>query len=179
MKHNKKIVNLTLGAAIAALYAVLTLAMWQFSSLQIQVRLSEALCILPLFTNAAVPGLYIGCVIANLLAGNVIDAVFGALATLLASVSTYFIGRKMKGAARLILAPLPAVVFNVIAVPLVLYYGYGFTSFEVGSSVISGFWSVLGLTALSVFIGQMIACYGVGIPLYKALEHIPALRDKE
>lgn len=179
MKHNKKAVFLTQGATVAALYAVLTLVMWQFSSLQIQVRLSEALCVLPLFTNAAVPGLYIGCVIANLLAGNVIDAVFGALATLLASVSTYCIGKKLKGAARLILAPLPAVVFNVIAVPLVLYYGYGFTTFEMGSSVISGFWPVLGLTALSVFIGQMIACYGVGIPLYKALKHILALGEKK
>ena len=175
MKRNKKVVYLTQGAAIAALYAVLTLALWQFSSLQIQVRLSESLCILPLFTNAAVPGLYIGCVIANLLAGNVIDAGFGALATLLAAVSTYFIGRKVKGVTRLILAPLPAVIFNVIAVPLVLYYGYGFTTFEMGETVISGFWPVLGLNALSVFIGQMIACYGVGIPLYNALKHIPAL----
>ena len=166
----KRTLYLVRGAVIAALYAVLTLVMWQFSSLQIQVRLSEALCILPLFTNAAVPGLYIGCLIANLIAGNVPDAVFGALATLVAAVSTYSIGRRSKGALRLVLAPLPAVIFNAIAVPLVLYYGYGFTTFEFGAEVFSGAGPVLGLTALSVFIGQAIACYGVGIPLYLALE---------
>jgi len=166
----KRTLYLARGAVIAALYAVLTLVMWQFSSLQIQVRLSEALCVLPLFTNAAVPGLYIGCVIANLVAGNVPDAIFGALATLLAAASTYGIGKRFKGAARTALAPLPAVIFNVIAVPLVLYYGYGFTTFEFGATVFSGVGPVLGLTALSVFVGQMIACYGVGIPLYLALE---------
>ena len=172
MKQNKKAVYLAQGAVIAALYAVLTLATWQFSSLQIQVRLSEALCILPLFTNAAVPGLYIGCLIADLLAGNVWDALFGALATLLAAVSTYCIGRKTTGPARWLLAPLPAVLFNVIIVPPVLYFAYGFTGFDLGGSVIEGLWPVLGLTALSVLIGQVIACCGVGIPLYLALEKI-------
>ena len=179
MKQNKKALFLAQGAVIAALYAVLTLAMWQFSSLQIQVRLSEALCILPLFTNAAVQRLYIGCVVANLLAGNVWDALFGALATLLAALSTFFIGRKTKGAARLLLSPLPAVVFNVVAVPLVLYFAYGFTTFDLGSAVIEGLWPVLGLTALSVFIGQMIACYGVGIPLYLTLEKTGLFRKRE
>lgn len=177
--RKKRALYLAQGAVIAALYAVLTLAMWEFSSLQIQVRLSEALCILPLFTNAAVPGLYIGCILANLLAGNVPDAIFGALATLLAAGSTYWIGRKFKGAARLALAPLPAVGFNAIVVPFVLYYAYNFTTFEFGEVVISGAAPVLALTALSVFIGQTIACYGVGIPLSLALERTGIFRRPE
>lgn len=170
MKSNKKVLYLAQGAVVAALYASLTVAMWQFSSLQIQVRLSEALCVLPLFTPAAVPGLYVGCVIANLLAGNVWDALFGALATLLAALCTYRIGKYFKGGARLLLAPLPAVVFNAVIVPLVLYFGYGFSTFETQSAVFEGFWPVYGMTALSVLAGQAIACYGAGIPLYLALK---------
>lgn len=66
----KKTSFIVYAAVIAALYAVLTMALWEFSSLAIQVRLSEALCILPLFTPAAVPGLFIGCAVANILSGT-------------------------------------------------------------------------------------------------------------
>lgn len=161
---NKKLRSLTEGAMIAAIYGVLTLVFWQFSSMQIQVRLSEALCILPLFTSAAVPGLTVGCFLVNLLMGNIWDAVFGSLATLLAAAAAY--GLKGKKTTLHWLAPLPCVVFNALIVPLVLYFGYGVTSF--GNE--TGMWLVLGLQALSIAIGQVIACYGLGMPLHYLLK---------
>lgn len=165
----KTVLFITYAAIIAALYAVLTLVGWEFSSMQIQVRLSEALCVLPLFSGAAVPGLFIGCFLANILAGNVIDAIFGSLTTLAAAALTYLIGRALKKiAAKVALGPLPAVILNAIAVPLILYYGYGITSF----GDVTGTLPVLGLTALSVAIGQVIACYGIGVPLCFALKAV-------
>jgi len=153
--------GITFAALIAALYAALTMALWQFSSLMIQVRLSEALCILPFFTPAAIPGLTIGCLLSNLLAGNPWDALFGTLATLLGAVSTYFIGRKWGHRSRWLL-PLPAVLWNTLIIPFVLYYAYGYQSVLQFTDA----WIVLLLYALSIFIGQTIACYGVGMPLY-------------
>jgi len=161
----KRTFNVTLAAIIAAMYATLTVATWQFSSLAIQVRLAEALCILPAFTPAAIPGLAIGCALSNAIGGNFIDAVFGTLATLVAAILTHVLSKALQG--RLFwLYPAPAVIVNAIAVPLILYYGYGFTTF--GSS--SGELFVLSVYALSVFIGQTIVCYGVGIPLYLAIK---------
>lgn len=159
---NKKLRALTEGAMIAAIYGVLTLVFWQFSSMQIQVRVSEALCILPLFTSAAVPGLTIGCFIVNMLMGNIWDAIFGSMATLLAAAVAY----KLKGKGLHWLAPLASVVFNALIVPFVIYFGYGITTF--GST--EGMWLVLGLQALSIAIGQVIACYGLGMPLYYLLK---------
>ena len=103
------------------------------------------------------------------MAGNVIDAAFGSLATLIAAILTYIIGKYVKNElVKTILLPLPAVVCNAIAVPLILYYGYGMHSFLGATSALP----VLALYALSVGIGQAIVCYGGGIPLYKALRKI-------
>ena len=157
----KKIRPLTEGAMIAAAYAVLTLFFWQFSSMQIQVRISEAMCILPLFTYSAVPGLTAGCFLINLIMGNPWDAIFGSLATFLAALVTYLLGRLGKKWSYAI-APMAPVFFNGLIIPFVLYFGYGITAF--GDT--TGLWAVLGLQALSIAIGEAIACYGMGIPLY-------------
>ena len=157
------------AAIIAALYALTTFMLWEFSSLAIQVRLSEIMCILPMFTSAAIPGLTFGCAFANLLSGNVIDAVFGSLATLVAAILTYLIGKYVKNRTlSVILMPLPAVLCNAVAIPFILYYGYGMHSFLGASHALP----VMGLYALSVGIGQAIVCYGGGIPLYGALNKI-------
>ena len=150
---------------IAAMYAALTVFTWQFSSLAIQLRLAEAMCVLPALTPAAIPGLTVGCALANLFAGNIPDAVFGTLATLLAAVATRLMAKLFKG--RLYgLYPLPAVIFNAAIVPFILYYGYGFTTFGNLDSAAA----VIMTYALSVFIGQSLVCFGVGIPLYLGLK---------
>lgn len=146
---------------IAALYAVLTLVFAPISYGEIQVRISEVLCVLPFFTPSAVPGLFIGCLVSNLLSikGMIwADVVFGTLATLVGAIGAYLVGNlKVKGA--IFLAPLPNVIANTIAVPLVIKYGYG-----------SDF--ALPLVALFVFIGEVIACVVLGIPFGLAIGKI-------
>lgn len=118
----KKVNYLATGAVIAALYVVLTLVSSAFglSSGVIQVRISEALTILPMFTPAAIPGLFVGCIIANLMTPGVViwDIVFGSLATLIGAVGTYYLG-KNKWA-----APVFPIAANVLIVPFVLQYAY-------------------------------------------------------
>ena len=121
--RNKKVLFITQAALIAAIYVVLTMFINAFNlaSGNIQVRISEALCILPFFTPAAIPGLWIGCLLANLLTGTAIyDIVFGSLATLVGAIGTYLL-RKHK-----FLCTLPPVVANAVIIPIVLRYGYGF-----------------------------------------------------
>ena len=137
----KKLVQ---GALIGALYAALTLAAAPISFGLMQVRVSEALCILPFFTSAAVPGLFIGCLV-----------VFGSLATLLAALLTRWF--KKRGLSKW-LAPLPAVVVNALIVGalMALVYMPGEVTFLVAAAYVGA--------------GQAIACYGFGMPLLYVLE---------
>jgi uncharacterized membrane protein len=133
---------------IAALYFALTMAN-PFSYITPQVRISEALCVLPFFTSAAVPGLFIGCVLSNL-AGSPLgpyDILFGSLASLAAAVAARCIRVRW-------LVPLPAVVINAFVVAGILQYYLGILYWE----------SVLWVAA-----GQAIACYALGLPLLFAL----------
>ena len=98
MKNRKKLVNFAVGAIIAALYVVLTYlaSAMGLSSGVIQVRFSEALTILPIFTPAAIHGLFVGCLLSNLLTGCALwDVVFGSLATLLGAIFTYLLRRSL------------------------------------------------------------------------------------
>ena len=119
---NKKIKFMTQGALIAALYVVLTFIanLMGLASGVIQIRFSEALTILPFFTPAAIPGLGVGCLLANLLTGCAAwDVVFGTIATLIGAVFTYLL-RRWKWA-----APIPPIVANMAIVPFVLQLVYG------------------------------------------------------
>lgn len=128
-RSHKTVLFLTQSAVIAALYIVFTMvsAAFGLSSGVIQVRISEAMCILPAFTPAAIPGLTIGCFIANLLSGGVIlDAVFGGLATLLGAVGAYLLGRVLhkNNLVKGVVLSLPNLVANTLIVPWVLYLVY-------------------------------------------------------
>ena len=158
--RNKKVTMITQGAIIAALYVVLTMIAnaMGLSNYAIQVRFSEALCILPFFTVAAIPGLTVGCLIANIMTGALIwDVLFGSLATLLGAIGTYVL-RKHK-----VLMMFPPVIANAVIVPFVLRYGYGITWMfhEVE-------WSI-PYFALTVGIGEIISVCGLGGVLFKAL----------
>lgn len=159
---NKSLRFIVYGAIIAAVYALLTIAVAPIGSGLLQCRISEALCVLPCFTPAAIPGLFIGCLLANLLMGNIpIDIVLGSLATLVSAACTYWICRRVSGKARLLLAPLPAILCNAAVIGWVLAYAY-----QVGAP----YW----VCAAYVGAGQAIACYGGGIPLMKVLERYGA-----
>ncbi len=148
------------SALIAALYAGLT----YFSNLfglaygPIQFRLSEAMTILPILTPAAIPGLTLGCFFSNILSFNPLDLVFGTLATLLAAVLTYMLRKRSK-----IWALMPPVLINalVIGLEITLFY-----TVPAGDSM---GWT-FGVSALTVGIGQVVVCYGLGLPLLIVLK---------
>jgi len=152
--------SIAYAAMTAALYVILTYlsAMMGLSSGVIQCRLSEALCVLPYFMGwAAVPGLTIGCMLANLLTGAVIyDVIFGAIATLLGALGAYLLRKLPLHRVRLLL-PMPTVLANTAIVPLVLQYAYG---------VPDAWWFL----ALTVAIGELIAAEVLGVLLTFVLE---------
>ena len=146
---------ITLSATIAALYVVLTLisAAFGLSSGAIQLRISEALCVLVAFTPAAIPGLTIGCLISNLVASaNILDIIFGTLATFLGALGGYYL-RKKKW-----LITLPTLLSNVIIVPLVIVYGFGVKDMA------------LPLVALTVGIGEFLSATVLGTGLLLILQ---------
>lgn len=109
------------AAMIAAIYVALCIIFAPISYGAIQVRIAEALTILPYFTPAAIPGLFIGCIIANILGGSIlIDVILGSLATLLGAMGTYLLRKNNR-----FLAPIPPILSNTLLVPFILRYGYG------------------------------------------------------
>ena len=120
MRENKLTKNLTQGAMIAAIYVVLTVSLAPISYGPIQFRISEALCILPYFTPAAIPGLFIGCFLSNLIGtAALLDVIFGSLATLIGAVGSYALRRNKW------LVCLPPILANTVIIPWVLRYAYG------------------------------------------------------
>ncbi len=155
MNHtsSKRTLHLVQAAMIAALYIVLTYVanLLGIASGAIQVRFSEALTILPYFTSAAIPGLFIGCLLANLLTGAAVpDILFGSLATLIGAIFTRLL-RKNKW-----LAPIPPIVANAIIIPPLLYFAYG-----VGP---------IALSLVTVTAGEVISCGILGMLLLFALQ---------
>ncbi len=119
-KSRDKSGKLAYGAVIAALYVVMTLPFASFAFGPIQFRAAEALCILPFFTPAAVPGLTIGCFIANLIGGaNIWDVILGTLATFIGAYFSYRLRRREK------LVCIPPIVSNALIIPFVLKFAYG------------------------------------------------------
>ncbi|MBQ8812945.1 MAG: QueT transporter family protein [Lachnospiraceae bacterium] len=147
----KNVLSLVYSAAIAAVYVVLTMLFAPVSFGPIQFRLSEALTILPFFTPTAIPGLFVGCLLSNLMGGAVIwDVIFGSLATLLGAVGTYLLRRHRH------LACLPPIISNTLIIPWVLRYAYGEAS-------------LIPYLMLTVGIGEILAVGMVGNILLTAL----------
>lgn len=139
------------AAVIAAIYAVLTIALAPISYGPMQIRVSEALTVLPALTGAAVPGLFIGCVIANVVGPfGIVDIVLGSVTTLIAAFASY----KLKNHPKLV--PLPPVIANGVIIGGMLYYVYG---------VPMNLFLCMGWVA----IGELVACYVIGLPLLKLL----------
>ncbi len=119
-KSMKTVYFLTYASAIAAIYVALVAAFAPVSFGPVQFRIAESLCILAFFTPAAIPGLFIGCLLSNLICGAaVLDVIFGSLATLIGAVGSYGL-RKHKW-----LVCVPPIVSNTIIIPWVLRYAYG------------------------------------------------------
>ena len=145
--------SITQAAIIAALYIVLTFFAnaLGLANYAIQIRFSESLTILPYFTPAAIPGLFIGCLLSNILTGCALpDIIFGSLATLIGGIVTFLL-RKYKWA-----TPIGPIVSNALIVPFVLLYAYG----------IKPLW----FSFITVTIGEIISCGILGLLLLKTLE---------
>lgn len=150
--RNKSTLFFAQAAMIAAVYVVLTFVFAPISFGEIQVRISEALTILPVFTPAAVPGLFVGCLLGNMLSGAYLpDVIFGSLATLLGAIGT----RALRNASPF-LAPLPPIIANALIVPFVLRYTYGVAL-------------PIPLMMVTVGVGEVISCGGLGLILYFTL----------
>ena len=152
--RNKKVLFIVQAALIAAIYVALTYlsSIAGLASGTIQVRISEALCILPVFTTAAIPGLWLGCFLANMLTGGIpVDVVCGSIATLIGAFFTYQLRNKNR-----FLAPLPPIIANTVIVPFVLRYGYGVAL-------------PIPFMMLTVGVGEVISAGVLGLILYGAL----------
>lgn len=150
---NKKVLYLTHAALIAALYVVLTLlaSSLGLANYAVQLRFSEALTVLPFFTPAAIPGLFAGCFLANVVTGAALpDIVFGSLATLIGAVFTW----KLRG--NKWLAPIPPIVVNAVIIPPVLLFAYG----------IKPLW----FSFLTVTLGEVLSCGVLGMMLLLTLQ---------
>lgn len=144
--------QLACGAAIAAVYVVLTLAFAPISYGPIQIRISEALCILPYFTPAAIPGLFLGCMIANLLGTAAMpDVIFGSIATLIGAAGSYALRKNRY------LVSLPPIVSNMLIIPWVLRCAYGAED-------------MIWFLMVTVGIGEILAVGVLGQLLLTALE---------
>lgn len=167
---NQKVLYLAHAAIIAALYVVLTeaAAALGLASSAIQIRFSEALTILPVFTPAAIPGLFAGCILANLLTGCVpLDVLFGSIATLLGACGTYYIAHFKKSDRtpgsvlspwQKWLAPIPPIISNTLIVPFVLTYVYHLEG-------------TIPYFMLTVGVGEIISCGILGLMLMQVLWH--------
>ena len=146
------------AALLASIYAALTVVLGSFGYGPVQFRIAEALTVLPAVMPAAIPGLFIGCILANWFGGfGMIDMVFGSIATLLAGFSTYFL-RKHR-----FLLPLPPVLFNAVIVGAYVYLLYD-NSYS------------MGLTMLFIGISELIICYGLGLPLIAFIKNNSVLK---
>ena len=160
LRKKNSILYICQAGLIAALYVVLTVAIGAvgLASGAVQLRISEALCVLPFFTPAAIPGLAVGCLLANLLTSCIWqDVLFGTLATLLGAIGARMLRRFPW------LVPIPTVVANTVIVPFVLAYAY---RFEGG----------LGFFMLTVGAGEVLSAYVCGMLLWLSLRpHARAL----
>ena len=153
--------DLTLAAVLAAVYAALTITLPVPQYGAVQIRFAEALTVLPFLFPAATPGLFVGCIIANLFSPFVLDVVFGSMATLLAALWTAKMPNKW-------LAPLPPVLCNAVIVGAEIAWA------ETG--ITPAFWTAFGFNAVTVGLGELIACYALGSLLLSAMPQVPYFR---
>ena len=149
--NRRTLIFICQAGVIGALYTAITVLIGPLGNAAVQCRISEAPCVLPIFTSAAIPGVTLGCLISNLLTGCLWqDVLFGTLATLLGALGAYLL-RKHPA-----LTPLPTVIANTVTVPFVLCYAYGA---EEG----------IPFLMLTVGIGEIISAYVLGLLLYASL----------
>ena len=153
--------RIAFAGVIAALYAALTVAVAPIAYGPLQFRIAEALCILPFFFPVAVPGLFVGCILANLLSPyGILDVVVGSVASLLAALCTMLIGRSNRRSLPVkALACFPPVIFNAVFIGALIAF------YMVGGGETKAFLTAFLLNGLQVGFGQLVVLYALGLPL--------------
>lgn len=172
MQNRKsKIEFIVTGALIAAAYVGLTYLCNIFSLAYgpIQLRISEVLTLLPIFTPAAIPGVTLGCFIANIGSFNALDMIFGTAATLIAAILTYYL-RNIKFKGLPLLSMLPPVIINAVVIGLEIAFFFLPEGFTVWGFVISG---------LEVGLGELIVCVVLGTPFYLLVKKNNIFKESE
>ena len=169
MKNNVSVRKLARCAVVAALYVVLCMALQPLSYGAVQVRVAEALCLLPVFGAEYIAGVVLGCFLANLLGSTIVDVILGTLATLLACVVTYKL-RNVRIGGLAIPASLPPVAFNAVIIGIEIAVLFP----EPGSS--APLWLACVSNGISVGIGALISCTVLGVLLVKIIESNTALK---
>ncbi len=161
--------KLVLAAVVGAVYAALTMVLAPISYGPVQFRISEVLCILPFFFPYSVWGLFVGCILANLISAyGILDIVFGSLATLLAGLCTMALGKiSRESLVTKIFACLPPVIFNGIIIGAVLSYSY----------TPNAFWQGFLINGAQVAAGELAVLYIIGLPLLILLPRSGAFRS--
>lgn len=152
--------KLARAGIIASLYVILSLITFPVASGAIQFRLSEALCILPLLFIEAVPALFIGCALSNLITGCAIfDVIFGSVITLVAAALTFLFGKIIKNLPlKIIIGGFFPVVLNAFLLPLIWVWCYGALEY------------IYFLQATFLIVSQSVSIYALGTPLYLAVD---------
>lgn len=168
---NTKALYITKSAAVAALYVLLSMLTYPIASSMIQLRLSEALCILPVFMPEAVPGLFIGCLISNIILGcNVFDIIFGSFATLIGALAAYLLRKQALKKHMGFISTIPTIVSNTCIIPFVLKYAYG-----------TG--EAFYLIMISIFAGELLSAGIIGTliftPVRKLMEKFFPVKNSD
>ena len=169
MNQNSSVRKLVHCGVVAAIYVVLCLALQPLSYGAVQVRVAEALCLLPVFGAEYIVGVVLGCFLANLLGSTIVDVIFGTLATLLACLVTYKLRNvRFKGLA--IAASLPPVLFNAVIIGIEIAVMFPAPTSSASTS------PACFTKGISVGIGEVISCTVLGVVLVKLIESNAALR---
>lgn len=170
MKHrNSSVRRLVRCGLVAALYVALCLALQPLSYGAVQVRIAEALCLLPVFGSEYILGVVLGCLLSNFLGSTIVDVVFGTLATALACFATYAL-RKVRIKGLTIPASVPPVVFNAVIVGIEISVLYADPAYS------APLWVLCVSNGISVAIGEIVTCCVLGVALVRLIEKNPALR---
>lgn len=168
-KRKSSVLKLVRCGLVAAIYVELCMVLQPLSYGAVQVRIAEALCLLPVFGTEYIIGVVLGCFLSNLLCSTIVDVVFGTIATLLACLLTYALRNlRIKGLA--IPASLPPVLFNAVIVGIEISVLYADPSNS------APMWLLCVGNGISVALGEIISCSVLGVTLVHLIESNPGLR---
>lgn len=161
-------IKIARAGVLASAYVLMSLLTFPIASGAVQIRLSEALTLMPLIMPESIVSLFVGCIISNLITGcALLDIIFGSIITLLAGILTSFIGKFIKNSLlKILVGGVFPVLLNAVFLPLIWYFCYGQLEY------------VYILQVVFLFVSQALSVYALGIPLFKGIERLNIVKKK-